>query len=76
MPRISHEQKQLYKAKIRSVISRDHQASQKEVQLRLETDGLKLDRFYLAGGPAFETVLNFRVAGGAAFASAAASRRF
>jgi arginine repressor len=48
MPRISREQKQLYKAKIRAVISRDHQASQKEVQLRLEIEGLKLDRLYLA----------------------------
>jgi hypothetical protein len=48
MPRISHEQKQLYKSKIRALISRDHQASQKEVQLRLEAKGLKLDRFYLA----------------------------
>jgi arginine repressor len=48
MPRISHEQKQLYKSKIRALISRDHQASQKEVQLRLEAEGLKLDRFDLA----------------------------
>jgi hypothetical protein len=48
MSRISHEQKQLYQAKIRAVISRDHQASQKEVRLRLEIEGLKLDRFYLA----------------------------
>jgi hypothetical protein len=40
MPRISHEQKQLYKSKIRALISRDHQFTQRELRLKFEADGL------------------------------------
>jgi len=47
MPRISHEHKQFYKAKIRSLVSRNHLAPQRELQLKLEADGIHLDRNYL-----------------------------
>jgi len=47
MPRISKEHKQLYKSKIRSLLSQNPQISQRELQLRLEQDGTKLDRKYL-----------------------------
>jgi hypothetical protein len=47
MPRVSHEHKQLYKARIRSVLAQDPQITQRDLELRLEVDGLKLDRKYL-----------------------------
>lgn len=47
MPRISHEKKQFYKAKIRSLLSQDHSISGQELALRLETDGITLERHYL-----------------------------
>ena len=47
MPRISKEHKQLYKSKIRSFLAQNPQISQRELQLRLEQDGTKLDRKYL-----------------------------
>jgi hypothetical protein len=47
MPRISHEQKQFYKAKIRALVSRNHLAPQRELQERLEAEGIHLDRNYV-----------------------------
>jgi hypothetical protein len=48
MPRISHEHKQLYKSKIRSLLARNHQATQIELVEGMEKAGFKLDRFYLS----------------------------
>ena len=48
MPRITHEQKALYKSKIRSVISRNHQISSGELAVVLSADGLDLERHYLS----------------------------
>jgi hypothetical protein len=48
VPRISHEHKQLYKSHLRSLLARDHQASQIELVVGMEKLGYKLDRFYLA----------------------------
>ena len=47
MPRIAHDQKQFYKAKIRSLISIDYGISRRELQERLDKDGLHLDRDYI-----------------------------
>ena len=47
MPRITHDQKQFYKAKIRRLISIDHGISRRELQERLDSDGLHLDRDYI-----------------------------
>jgi hypothetical protein len=47
MPRITHENKQFYKAQIRRLISIDHGISRRELQERLDKDGLHLDRNYL-----------------------------
>jgi len=47
MPRITHEQKALYKSKIRSVIARNHQISAVELAEVLKTGGLDLERHYL-----------------------------
>jgi arginine repressor len=47
MPRISHDQKQFYKAKIRGLLARDHQMTQRAIQERLKEEGLDLDRTYL-----------------------------
>jgi hypothetical protein len=48
MPRISQEQKQYYKSRIRSVIAQHPQITQVALQARLKDDGLDLDRWYLA----------------------------
>lgn len=47
MPRVSHEQKQFYKARIRSLMVRNPQITQRELQDRLDAEGLHLDRKYL-----------------------------
>lgn len=47
MPRISHEQKALYKSKIRSVLARNHQISAVELAEVLKTGGLDPERHYL-----------------------------
>jgi hypothetical protein len=47
MPKISTEQRQYYKSRIRSVIAQHPQISQVALAARLESDGLKLDRKYL-----------------------------
>jgi hypothetical protein len=47
MPRITHDQKQFYKAKIRRAHSIDHGISRRELQERLDSDGLHLDRDYI-----------------------------
>jgi hypothetical protein len=47
MPRITHEQKALYKSKIRSIIARNHQISAIELAEVLKTGGLDLERHYL-----------------------------
>jgi hypothetical protein len=47
MPRITHEQKALYKSKIRSVLARNHQISAVELAEVLKTGGLDLERHYL-----------------------------
>jgi hypothetical protein len=46
MPRIVQEQKQFYKAKIRSLISIEHGISRCELQEQLDRQGLHLDRDY------------------------------
>lgn len=47
MPRVSHDQKQFYKARIRSLITQNPQITQRELKERLATEGLVLDRKYL-----------------------------
>jgi hypothetical protein len=47
MPRISQDNKQFYKSKIRSLLVQNPQITQREIQQRLEAEGLKLDRKYL-----------------------------
>jgi len=47
MPKISSENKQYYKSKIRSILAQDHQITQRSLQERLKRDGLELDRKYL-----------------------------
>jgi hypothetical protein len=44
MPRVSAEHKQLYKSKIRGLLSQNPQITQRELQARLEQDGIRLDR--------------------------------
>jgi len=46
MPSIAHDQKQFYRAKIRSLISIDHGISRRELQERLDQQNLHLDRDY------------------------------
>jgi hypothetical protein len=48
MPRISQEQKQYYKSRIRSVLAQSPAITQIALQARLKADGLDLDRWYLA----------------------------
>jgi hypothetical protein len=48
MPAISAENKQYYKAKIRSILAFDQGISQRELRERLESQGITLDRGYLA----------------------------
>lgn len=48
MPRISHENKEFYKAKIRSLLAIDHSMSQRELQSQLEENGVHLHRDYIA----------------------------
>src|SRR5947199_8552659 len=47
MPKISSENKQYYKSKIRSILAQDHQITQRSLQERLKREGLDLDRKYL-----------------------------
>ena len=47
MPRVSAENKQFYRSKIRSLIVQNPQITQRELKERLEKDGLTLDRKYL-----------------------------
>src|SRR5580704_14656130 len=47
MPKISTEQRQYYKSRIRSVIAQHPQISQVALAHRLKDDGLELDRKYL-----------------------------
>jgi hypothetical protein len=48
MPRITQEKKQYYKAWIRSVIAQHPQITQVALRERLRSEGLQLDRVYLA----------------------------
>ncbi len=48
MPRISHENKEFYKARIRSLLAIDHTMSQRDLQAQLEENGVHLDRGYIA----------------------------
>jgi hypothetical protein len=47
MPRVSAEHKQLYKSKIRGLLSQNPQITQRELQVQLEQQGFRLDRKYL-----------------------------
>jgi|ERR1039458_2235214 hypothetical protein len=47
MPKVSHDNKQYYKARIRSLLVQNPQITQRELKERLEKDGLTLDRKYL-----------------------------
>jgi hypothetical protein len=47
MPSIAHDQKQFYKARIRSILAIDHGVSRRELQERLDKEGLHLDRHYI-----------------------------
>lgn len=47
MPRVSQENKQYYKSRIRSLLTQNPQITQRELQERLDTEGLHLDRKYL-----------------------------
>jgi arginine repressor len=47
MPRISQEQKQYYKSRIRSVIAQSPAITHRALQERLKADGLELDREYV-----------------------------
>jgi hypothetical protein len=47
MPKISTQQRQYYKSRIRSVIAQHPQISQVALAATLESEGLKLDRKYL-----------------------------
>lgn len=48
IPRISQENKQYYKSRIRSIPAQDHQITQRALQERLKAEGLDLDGQYLA----------------------------
>jgi hypothetical protein len=47
MPKISQENKQYYKSRIRGILAQDHQISQRALQERLKVDGIVIDRKYL-----------------------------
>lgn len=47
MPRVSHDHKQFYKSRIRSLMIRNPAITQRELQEGLEMEGLRLDRKYL-----------------------------
>jgi hypothetical protein len=47
MPRISAEHKQFYKSRIRSLLVQNPQITQREIQARLDAEGIRLDRKYL-----------------------------
>lgn len=47
MPRVSSEHKQLYKSKIRGLLSQNPQITQRELQAQPERQGFRLDRKYL-----------------------------
>lgn len=47
MPSIAKDQKEFYKTKIRSLIAIDHGVSRRELQERLDKQGLHLDRDYI-----------------------------
>jgi len=47
MPRHTQEHKQFYKSKIRSLISIDHNISRRDLQERLDKQGIHLDLHYL-----------------------------
>jgi len=47
MPRVSHDHKQFYKARIRSLLTHNPQITQRELKERLEMEGINLDRKYL-----------------------------
>jgi hypothetical protein len=49
MPRITHEQKALYKSKIRAVISRNHQISAIDLAEVLKAGGLDLGTHHYLG---------------------------
>jgi hypothetical protein len=53
--RITQEQKQFYKSKIRSLIAIDHGISRRELQEQLDKQGLHLDRDYI--GKLFDEIL-------------------
>jgi hypothetical protein len=55
MPSIANEQKQFYKAKIRSLIAIDHGISRLEIQKHLDKEGLHLDRHYV--GKLYDEIL-------------------
>lgn len=47
MPRVSHEHKQFYRSKIRSLLTHNPQITQRELKERLEMEGITIDRKYL-----------------------------
>lgn len=47
MPRISHDHKQFYKSKIRSLLAMDHSQSSRELQQNLEENGIHIARNYI-----------------------------
>jgi hypothetical protein len=47
MPSVAREQKEFYKAKIRSLIAIDHGISRREIQEQLDKQDLHLDRDYV-----------------------------
>lgn len=47
MPRVSHDHKQFYRAKIRSLLTHNPQITQRELKERLEMEGITIDRKYL-----------------------------
>lgn len=46
MPKISHDNKQFYKSKIRSLLAMDHSMSARELVQQLEENGIHLDQKY------------------------------
>ena len=55
MPSIAKEQKEFYKSKIRSLMATDHGVSRRELQERLDKNGLHLDRDYI--GKLYDEIL-------------------
>jgi hypothetical protein len=55
MPSIAKEQKEFYKSKIRSLMAIDHGVSRRELQERLDKNGLHLDRDYI--GKLYDEIL-------------------